>query len=81
METYREYLVVLERAITESQSLGPVVVVGDFNAHLGKLAGPKGLGDANTQGVMLYDLMCRCDLNAVTQGCAACGEKHTRHRT
>ncbi len=58
-------------------SLGPVVVVGDFNAHLGKLAGPKGLGDANTQGVMLHDLICRCDLNAVTQGCAASGEKHT----
>ena len=37
MEVYSEHLAVLERAITESQSLGKVVIVGDFNAHLGKL--------------------------------------------
>ena len=56
--------------ITEVKSL-------DILAHLGVLAGPRGLSDANTQGVLLYALMCRCNLNVVSLGCAASGETYT----
>ena len=42
MEFYRERLTELERVILESKVLGPVVVMGDFNAHLGTLTGVRG---------------------------------------
>ena len=34
LECYRDHLIELERVISESFLLGPVVVLGDFNAHL-----------------------------------------------
>ena len=35
IDVYRKHLVILEQVITESESVGPVVIVSDFNAHLG----------------------------------------------
>ena len=35
VDCYREHLVELERVISESELQGPVMVLGDFNAHLG----------------------------------------------
>ena len=67
IDVYRENLLTLGKAITE---LDPVVIVGDFNAHPEKLGGPKGLGDPNVQGVLLNDLLDRCELNAVSSGAA-----------
>ena len=32
-ETYCEHLIELERIISDHQRLGPVVIMGDFNAH------------------------------------------------
>ena len=46
VDCYREHLVELERVISESELQGPVVVLGDFNAHLGGEAG----GEQNLQG-------------------------------
>ena len=37
LECYRDHLIQLERVVSESSLLGPVVVLGDFNAHLGSL--------------------------------------------
>ena len=37
LECYRDHLIQLERVISESSLLSPVVVLGDFNAHLGSL--------------------------------------------
>lgn len=37
IDSYREHLVELEWIISESELLGPVVVAGDLNAHLGDL--------------------------------------------
>ena len=48
--------------ICESQLLGPVTVLGDFNPHLG------GLGcQQNLQGVLLQEMLGRCGLSAVSQ--------------
>ena len=77
MDCFGEHLVELERVVSESELLGPVVVVGDFNAHLGELGGLRGLGNPNQQGVLLFDLMERCNLSAVSLGSCASGMLHT----
>ena len=55
-ECYRQHLVELERIVSESALLGPVIILGDFNAHLGSLGGPRGRGPANVHGVLLENL-------------------------
>ena len=55
IETYQEHLAELERCISESSLLGGVMVLGDFNAHLGSLGGIRGCGDSNVQGVLVSD--------------------------
>ena len=62
MDIFREHSVEFERVISELELLGPVVVTGDFNAHLGKLGGSRGAGDVNMQGVLLHKMMGRCNL-------------------
>ena len=57
LECYRDHLIQLERVISESSLLSPVVVLGDFNAHLGSLGGKKGQGDPNVQGVLVSEVM------------------------
>ena len=59
---YRECLMELERITEDSKQLGPTVIMGDFNAHLGTLGGPKGCGDPNSQGVLLHELLRRSGL-------------------
>ena len=56
MECYTNHLIELERIINESSVLGKVIVLGDFNAHLGTLGGVRGRGPANTQGVLVSEL-------------------------
>ena len=62
MEHYSEYLIELERTISEQQHHGPVVIMGDFNAHLGTLEGVRGTGQPNQQGLLLQQLITRCNL-------------------
>ena len=59
LECYRQHLHKLERVISESSLLGCVMVLGDFNAHLGLLDGGRGRGDPNLQGVMVNEVMAR----------------------
>ena len=35
VDCYQEHMKELERVVSESRLLGPVTVLGDFNAHLG----------------------------------------------
>ena len=49
------------------------MTVSDFNAHLGKLEGPRGLGDPN---VLLHGLLDRCELNTVSLGSLSSGEAY-----
>ena len=66
LETYCEHLVELESLISESQRLRPVLIAGDFNVHLGSLGGVRGQGIPNQQGVLLKQLLDRCELHAVS---------------
>lgn len=63
--TYKEYLIELENAISVCQSDRPVLVLGDFDAHLGSLCGVRGSGDVNAHGQLLMDLICHTNLYTV----------------
>lgn len=73
MDIFREHLAELEHAISESELLGPVVVTGDFNVHLQKLGGSRRDDDVNVQGVLLHEMMGRCNLSVVSLGNIASG--------
>ena len=66
VELYRDSLVDLERVVLESQQWGPVIVAGDFNAHLGPMCGPRAHMSPNVQGVLLSEVLDRCKLHAVS---------------
>ena len=72
MDCHREYLVELECVVSKSRLLGPVAVLGDFNAHLGLLE-----VNHNLQRVLLQELLDRCEVNAVSQGSLASGPTYT----
>ena len=63
--------------MTEYQQSGPVVIMGDFNAHLGKLGGERGVGEPNHQGILLYELLTRCNLYAVSLSALSKGPQYT----
>ena len=73
VDCYREHLVELERVISESELQGPIMVLGDFNAHLGGEA----VGEENLQGALLQEVLERCSLSAVSQGAMASGPGYT----
>ena len=68
MEYYQDQLVELGRIVLESKALGPVIMMGDFNAYLWP---PWDFNSCNTgpnvQGVLLDELMRRCKLYTVSQ--------------
>ena len=76
-ECYRQHLVELERIVSESALLGPVIILGDFNAHLGSLGGLRGRGPANAHGVLLEEFMGRCSLSATSLCSWATGPIYT----
>ena len=78
LECYREYmyLVELEWVISESMLLGPVAVLGDFNAHFGDPNTHRGASVLNIQGMLLQEVMDRCNLTAVSLGCLSSGPKY-----
>ena len=67
MDCYRDHLQELERIITDSILLGPVIILGDFNAHLGSLGGVRGTANPNLRGILLSDIMDRHYLCALSQ--------------
>ena len=77
MDCYRDHLQELERIVSNSVLLGLVIILGDFNAHLGSLGGVRGTGNPNLQGILLSDIMDRDNLCAVFQCERATGPLHT----
>ena len=77
MECYSEHLIELEQVVSEHQPHGPVIVMGDFNAHLGTQGGERGMGQPNQQGILLYQLITRCSLYAVSQASLSQGPFYT----
>ena len=77
IDLFRDCLAELERVISESECMGPVIVTGDFNAHLGSMWGPRAGGNPNLQGVLLGDLLNRCKLHAVSLSESVSGPSYT----
>ena len=66
MGLHRETLIELERIITVLKHLGPTVIAGDFNAHLGLLWGHRGNTTTNIRRVLVGELLERCHLHTVS---------------
>ena len=78
LQVFCEHLIELERLVTEAQQCGLVVVLGDFNAHLGHLGGPRGIGRSpNSQGLLLSEWADRCHLYAVSMSALSKGPTYT----
>ena len=77
LEVYREYLNELESVILALQCDGLVLVTGDFNAHFGSRGGPRGVGDMNVHGQLLFDLMRHTDLFAASLCQISCSSSYT----
>ena len=60
-EEYRECLSSLDD-IVSSHSSNPMLIAGDFNAHLGHLGGLRGHGSPNQQGLLLKQMIDRQEL-------------------
>ena len=73
----RSTLIELERVISESAHMGPVIIAGDFNAHLGSMWGPRAHRSPNVQGILLGELLDRENLHAVSLSEFATGPSHT----
>ena len=79
LDYYRDTLIELEELISVSSTYGPVVITGDFNAHLDQMWGPRGSSAANPQGLMVGDLLMGCDLYAASLSGCASGPNYTFH--
>ena len=77
LDVYCEHLVELERVISASQESGPVLIVGDFNAHLASLGGVRGHGSPNQQGFLLKQLLDHCELYVVSLSALSEGSSFT----
>ena len=77
MDLFCSCLTELEQLVCESKQLGPTVVLGDFNAHLGNLGGPKGSGNTNVQGLLLHQHIVSSDLFVASLSEIAYGPSHT----
>lgn len=76
VDCYRDHLVELERVISDAQQIGSVCVLSDFNAHL-HVGGVRCASEQNLQGVLLQEVLERCDLSAVSMGALASGPSYT----
>ena len=62
-----------------SEEGGAVVIAGDFNAHLGTLAGPRGTGPPNQRGFIVKDLIDRNNLFVASRSHSSTGPPFTYH--
>ena len=61
-DDYQSCVSTLEEVFKQTSSVQPVVIAGDFNAHIGSLGGPMCKDTPNTQGRALKDLIDRNNL-------------------
>ena len=72
MECCSEHLIELERVISEHQHHGPVIFMGDFNAHGGVVI---------LQGILLHQLITYCNLYAVSLSSLSQDPQYTFHNS
>ena len=77
LDKYKEYLSKLEQAILSTPHEGHVIITGDFNAHLGSLAGSRNSLSPNGRGLLLKELIDRMFLYSVFDSSMASGPSYT----
>ena len=63
--TFKLILDVLDEIICKFEQEGSVLLVGDFNAHIGNMGGPRSSTSMNRRGMNLYDCLGKYDLVSV----------------
>ena len=74
VQEYVDCLAELESVISALQADGPVIIMGDFNAHLGNIGNS---GTRNQVGELLFDVVCRCNLYVASISDMATGANYT----
>ena len=74
VQEYVDCLAELESVISALQADGPVIIMGDFNAHLGNVDNS---GTHNQVGELLFDVVCRCNLYVASISGMATGANYT----
>ena len=54
---------------------------GDFNAHLGLLGGVKGVGEPNQQGILISEILDRCEMFVPSLSSIATGPNYTHWKS
>ena len=54
-----------------------LIIMVDFNVHLGTLGGKRGVGQPNQQGILLHQLITRCNLYTVSLSSLSQGPQYT----
>ena len=75
---YQKHLDVLEHVIEQCSLGGDVIVMGDFNAHVGQEDQlPRGWGRTTANGRRLLDMLSRCAMTPVDLSTICEGPEHT----
>ena len=77
LNVYKEYLQELENVVYALQTSGPVLIIGDFNAHIGQTHSNHAQCQTNSQGRLLMDMINRTGHYAVSLSDLATGPTHT----
>ena len=78
--TFMQCTLELEAILNRYSEVGAAVVVaGDFNAHLGTLAGPRGTGPPNQRGFIVNDLIDRNNLFVASHSHSSTGPPFIYH--
>ena len=78
-DEYHHCLHTIENLINRHQDM-PVIVAGEFNAHIGTRGGPRGSGDTNNQGSLLLEMISNNDLYVSSLSCISTGPLYTFFR-
>ena len=77
LSSFNECIHDLEEVNSVDYSTTAIVIAGDFNAHLGTLAGPRGSGIPNQRGFVLKDFIDRNNLFVASHSSISSGVSYT----
>ena len=77
LSVYKEYLQELENIVCALQTAGPVLITGDFNAHIGMINNSRAHCQSNHQGKLLMEMIDRTGHYAVSLSDLTTGPIHT----
>ena len=65
MVIYKRYVEQLENIIYQLHARGTLIIMGDFNAHIGNLGGPRCFGEINSRGLAIRDMIESFELQSI----------------